>query len=391
MLTGDTNGRWWNCFPPLALWVVAGFGCTQNDLPSSAQLSGQADERALMPASQVFAVKEQGSAQSTAADHPKPSSGVIVSDINFMQADTDGDKALDAVAICQNTKVCISRGRTNEQIIYSEPAWVSVRILDVQDTDGRDGAEVILQAFDGEGLLVCLCVIHDADRSIASYQDTGWKSVTVHAVEDTDGLAGREIVFLAKDPLGALRCLCVIHDRSRDVQSYQDWEWSSVKSLWFEDTDGKSGMEVVLEVQNSVEQLSCICIIHDATQRVMKYSNSSWIDGRIILLTDTNGQTGTEIVIGYRSSFGSGIAVIHDGNETIRTYTFRGELPAIQHVGPSSRHKGNDLCVLVERDELVILADRYEQPVPVETCDQGVHSPSGPSVHKGLQLLRPSV
>jgi len=367
----------------IACSLVLSIGaCTEDNTPSVLQPNAHVSQDAAAVTSR-HTWHQQSSGEVSQSDERK--SNEWLSDIGFMRADTDGDKVLDRIALCQDSKVCVTRGRTNEQIIYADPSWARLRILDSQDTDGRDGAEVILQAFNGEGLLVCLCVVHDADRSIASYRDTGWKSVTVHAVEDTDGLAGREIIFLAKDPLGALRCLCVIHDRNRDVQSYQDWEWSSVKSLWFEDTDGKSGMEVVLEVQNSVDQLSCICVIHDATQRVMKYSNSSWIDGRIILLADTNGQTGTEIVIGYRSSFGSGIAVIHDGNETIRTYTFRGELPAIQHVGPSSRHKGNDLCVLVERDELVILADRYEQPVPVETCDQGVHSPSGPSV----QIERP--
>ena len=383
--------RWWNCFPPMALCVVVGFGCTQNDLPSSAQLNGQADERALMPSSPIFPVKEQGSPQNAAADHPKPSSSVVVSDISFMQADTDGDKVLDAVAICQNTKVCISRGRTNEQIIYSEPAWVGVRILDVQDTDGRDGAEVILQALDSEGNLLCLCVVHDANRSIASYQDGGWKSIAVNVVEDTDGLAGKEIVLLAKDSQGTLHCVCVVHDRNGDIHSYQEWGWFSVKSLWPQDTDGKPGVELVLEIQNAEDNLRCVCVIRDAIQQLTKYSNSSWIDGRVVLLTDTDGQAGYDIVFGYRSSFGSGIDVIHDRDGTMRTYTFRGEVPAIQHVGPSAHHKGNDLCVLVDRDGLLLLAERHEQPVPVETCGQDPHQPSITSAHPTRQPWRPSV
>lgn len=372
----------------MALCVVVGFGCTQNDLPSSAQLNGQADERTLMP---VSPVKEQSSAQDTAADHPKPAMGVVLSDISFMQADTDGDKVLDAVEICHNSKVCILRGRTNEHIVYSEPNWIGVRILDVQDTDGRDGAEVILQALDGEGNLLCLCVVHDANRTIATYQDTGWKSIAVHVVEDTDGLAGKEIVLLAKDPQGALGCVCVIHDRNGDIYSYQDSGWSSVKSLRPEDTDGRPGTELVLEIQNGEDTLHCVCVIHDATQLLTKYSNSSWIDGRVVLLTDTDGHAGNDIVLEYRSSFGSGIDVIHDRDGTVRTYKFRGEPPSIERVGPSPHRQGNDLCVLVEQDELVVLTEHNQAPVPVESCDLRQNQPSTTSTDATGQRSSSSV
>lgn len=112
------------------------------------------------------------------------------------------------------------------------------------------------------------------------------------------------------------------------------------------------------------------------TQQLTKYSNSSWIDGRVALLTDTDGQPGVDIVFGYRASFGSGIDVIHDRSGTIRTYSFRGELPSIERVGPSSHHPGNDLCVLIGRDELVLLTERQLDPVAVSSCEQGSSQPS---------------
>ena len=360
----------------LACLLVLSIGaCTENDTPSTLQPNAHATQDFTGAASKPISQKEQGSDQVSRPDERK--SNEQLSGISFMQADTDGDRVLDAVEICRNNKVCIARGRTNEQIVYSEPAWVGVRILDVQDTDGRDGAEVIIQALDSEGNLLCLCVVRDANRSITTYQDGGWKSIVVQVVEDTDGLSGKEIVLLAKDPLGSLRCICIIHDRNGDIHYYHDWEWSSVKSLWPADTDGKPGMELVLEIQNGQDNLQCVCIIHDTTQQFTKYSNSSWIDGQVALLTDTDGQTGVDIVFGYRASFGSGIDVIHDRSGTIRTYPFRGELPSIEHVRPSSHHPGNDLCVLVGRDELVLLTERQLDPVSVSSCEQ---SPSQPSL-----------
>lgn len=368
-------------------FVLSIGACTEDNTPSVLQPNAHISQDAAAVASSRTS-NEQDSDEVSQPDERK--STEWLSDISFMHADTDGDKVLDGVELCQDSKVCITRGRTNEQIIYTDPSWARLHILDSQDTDGRDGAEVILQAFDGEGRLVCLCVIHDADRSIAMYQDTGWKSVTVHAIEDTDGLAGKEIVLLANDPQGALRCVCVVNDRNGDIHSYQDWGWSSVKSLWPQDTDGRPGMELVLEIQNGEDNLNCVCVIHDATQQVTKYSNSSWIDGRIVLLTDTDGHAGSDIVFGYRSSLGSGIDVIHDRDGTIRTYPFRGELPSIERVGPSSHHQGNDLCVLVEQDELVLLTERQEEPVPVESCEQRPNQPSTTSTDTTGQRPRSS-
>lgn len=369
-------------FLALTFIILTSVSCTQSDISTEPAQNLREDERLAVNTSSSLIQSKEEQDKNLPVDKGN-------SDISFMYADTDGDKMLDGIEICQGTNVCITRGRTHEQIIYSHPSWGAVRIIEIQDIDGRAGEEIVLHVSNDEGGFVCLCIVDDANRLIRTYQD-GWRSVLVQIVADTDGLAGKEIVLLAKDARGVLQCLCIIHDRNGEVQSYQDGEWASVTSLWSEDTDGSPGMEIVLEIHNSVDQLYCVCVIHDATQTLMKYANPAWTVGQIILLTDTDGKTGTEIVLGYRSSLGSGIAVIHDDQETIRTYAFRGDLPAIQHVGPSSRHKGNDLCVLVEQNELLILAERYEQPVPVETCDQGFHSPSGATVHKKQQLWRPS-
>lgn len=109
--------------------------CTEDHTPSVIQPNAHVSPDAAAEANRRI-LHQQSSDQVSQSDEGK--SKEWLSDIGFMQADTDGDKVLDGIELCQDSKVCITRGRTNEQIIYADPSWARLRILDSQDTDGRD-------------------------------------------------------------------------------------------------------------------------------------------------------------------------------------------------------------------------------------------------------------
>lgn len=349
-------------------WFITS-GCSQDSTHSSANGVSPVSELSTKTAIQDIKKDESDQIQSSVQELSESARQASLSDISFMQADTDGDGIPDAIGICEETKVCITRGRTNELTVYSHPSWKGVRMVNVQDTDGKAGEEVILLVTNDEGILVCVCVIHDSLNAIAMYQDIDWHSATIQFIVDTDGEPGQEIVLLAVNKRGEVQCLCIIHDRKETYKTYREWDWHSVGSVWHEDTNGIPGHELVIEVHDSEDRLQCVCVIHDDIQKMNAYSDSSWLEGHITLLVDTDGKAGSDIVLSYHTSTGSGIDVVHDGLQTIRKYSFSGPIPSIQQIAHPANIKGHDLCVLLpERNEFVLLTEREEKPLAVESC-----------------------
>lgn len=350
-------------------WFITS-GCSQDSTHSSANGVSPVSEVSTRTA--VQDIKKDGSdqIQSSVPELSESARQASLSDISFMQADTDGDGIPDAIGICEETKVCITRGRTHELTVYSHPSWKGVRMVNVQDTDGKAGEEVILLVTNDEGAVVCVCVIHDNLNAIAIYHDIDWHSATVQFIVDTDGEPGQEIVLLAVNKRGEVQCLCIIHDRNESYKTYREWDWHSVASVWHEDTNGIPGHELVVEVHDSEDRLQCVCVIHDDIQKMNVYTDSSWLEGHITLLIDTDGQAGTDIVVAYQTSLGSGIDVVHDRSLTTRQYAFRSEIPSIQHISQGSRAKGQDICVLLQQEnQLLLLTEREDKPISVSTCD----------------------
>ena len=216
-----------------------------------------------------------------------------------------------------------------------------------------------------------VCVIRDRTNSRETYADSRWHRVRIDVLVDTNGAPGSEIVLVAHNTDGALTCVCVIDDRGRVSRSYIDSSWQSVGLGWNDDTDGIAGKEIVIEARGTNGDLLCVCIIHDDSNRLISYSDTLWKSAAIYLAADTDGQPGVEIVLTYAvdGGGGGGVGIVRDRTEETRTYTFLGDSPAIQQIGDFDRAKGQEVCVLLShRREYVLITDRVNQQQTVPDC-----------------------
>ncbi len=308
--------------------------------------------------------------------------------IASISADTDGDAAPDLVEVCDQNKLCIEHpSKSSSRVTYSHPLWETLSLVAVEDTDGEPGAEVIILAMSADTGVVCVCVIRDRSNSVEPYADSRWHTVKIEAVVDTNGAPGKEIVLVAHDAEGALTCVCVIDDRGRVSRPYIDSSWQSVGLGWIEDTNGVPGKEIVIEARNTNGDLLCVCIIHDDSNRLSTYSDALWKSAAIYLAADTDGQPGVEIVLTYAVDGGGGVGVVRDRTEETRTYTFLGDSPAIQLIGDFDRAQGQEVCVLLShRREYVLITDRVNQQQTVTDCTPAQFHTAEPG---GGDQLRP--
>ena len=194
---------------------------------------------------------------------------------------------------------------------------------------------------------------------------------------------------MARDNQDALQCICVIHDRERAIHTYHSPTWSILGSYYIEDTDGRPGKELIVEIRDRNNGLVCVCIIHDQNEQAKTYSESHWHSGTVNQLVDTDGQPGMEIVVSYTSGSANGIAVIHDREESISDYSFSGDNPTIQQVADFDSAKGAELCVLLaNRDALVLIADRTHEQMSVGACGPLAGQDQLPRKPKGLTWER---
>lgn len=293
--------------------------------------------------------------------------------IASIYADTDGDAALDFVEMCDQNKLCIEHpSKSSSKTTYSHPLWESLSLVAAEDTDGEPGAEIIVLATSTDRGVVCVCVIRDRTNSIETYADSRWHKVRIDVLVDTNGAPGMEIVLVAHDADEVLSCVCIIDDRGRVSRPYIDSAWQTVGLGWNDDTDGIAGKEIVIEARDIHGDLQCVCIIHDRSNRLISYSDSLWKSANIYLVADTDGQPGVEIVLTYAADGGGGVGIVRDRTEETRTYTFLGDNPAIQQIGDFDRAQGQEVCVLLRhRREYVLITDRANQQQTIADCTPG--------------------
>lgn len=297
--------------------------------------------------------------------------------IATMIADTDGDGELDIIEVCSANALCIQHpSKSTLSTTYSDPLWESLSLIAVEDTDGEPGAEVILLALNAQTGKVCVCVVHDRTTLMEPYSDTRWRTVRVAVVVDTNNVSGKEIVLFVREAEGTLMCVCIIDDRQHTIRPYIKSSWHSIQLGWIDDTDGLPGNELVLEAHDVNGNLVCVCLIHDQDNRLTVYSDTSWKSGAIALTADTDGQPGMEVIVAYPGYGAGGIAVISDRTEDTRTYTFFEDSPAIQQVGNFDTAQGVEICVyLSHQREYTLIVDRGRQ-------EQAVHDCQPPGLHK---------
>lgn len=111
-----------------------------------------------------------------------------------------------------------------------------------------------------------MCVIDDRGRVSRPYIDSSWQSVGLGWIEDTNGVPGKEIVIEARDTNGDLLCVCIIHDGNNHLTSYSDALWKSAAIYLAADTDGQAGVEIVLTY--AVDGGGGVGVVRDRTERL---------------------------------------------------------------------------------------------------------------------------
>lgn len=298
------------------------------------------------------------------------------SDFSLVVGETNDDGLLEEISVCETNKICVITLETEAKRIYENGMWSTVDLVAVQDTDGDAGAEIVTVAYTRDGQLACICIIHDKTQSIQFYRGQTWSSAKVETLEDTDGIGGKEVLLQIRGEDGKLQCLCLIRDRDRSVRAYSDLAWSTVQVKAVMDTDGQPGKEVIFESRSLANEMLCVCVIRDRKDELTTYTDSQWQTGEVQLLTDTDGQSGQEIIVTFMSNSDSGITIIHDVSGTSKTYLFSGKY-TIQQIGNYDRSQGDEICVLLPASEkTVMITDRVQEQAVVESCGQPKRSPA---------------
>ncbi len=188
--------------------------------------------------------------------------------------DMDGQPGAEILVVAKNSSgalqcLCIIHDRNGSYASYLDPLWSAATINWVVDTDGRPGADIVFTATDSAEQLKCVCVLHDEGGAYTSYFNPVWASVNIYWAADTDGNPGADIVVEATTTGGTLECVCVIHDAVGTYASYLNPVWGSVITNWAVDTDGNPGVDILLSYASSAEGFS---VIHDASQTLTTYS-----------------------------------------------------------------------------------------------------------------------
>lgn len=350
-------------------WCVAFFlcviqaSCTQDS--SSSLMTPMVNEIATAPSKDSASISTPPVASGSRNHLETHQSG---SDFALIIGETNDDGLSEEISACEFNVICVTTLDTGSKRMYQHSAWQTVRLIAVQDTDGDPGAEIVVVAYTREGLLACVCVIHDKANSIQFYGGQGWGSVEVQTLANTDGIDGEEILVHVKSDEGKLRCFCLIRDRDRTVREYSDVAWTTLRFRIVADTDGESGKEVIFEARDAADQLVCVCVIRDQKNELVSYTDSKWKMGEVQLFTDTDGQPGLEILVTFMNGSSSGITVIHDASRTSTIYEFEGD-HTIQQVRNYDRSHGDEICVLLPiQEKYLLINDRQREQEVVESC-----------------------
>ncbi len=160
------------------------------------------------------------------------------------------------------------------------------------------------------------------------------------------------------------------------MREYSDVAWTTVQIKAVTDTDGEPGKEVLFESRNLDNELLCVCVIRDRKNELATHIDSQWQTGAVSLLTDTDGQSGQEIIVEFTRGSDSGMTIIHDLSRTLKTYLFTG-MYTIQQVRNYDQSQGQEICMLFPiLKKFVLIIDRVQEQEVVESYGEQAKSPA---------------
>jgi len=308
---------------------------------------------------------------STTPEGPRiDSSRVEYSGVELLYADVDGNGVSDRIERC-GTGICVyprdHEGHEGPVHSYTSGDWKLSSIEQVHNLDEQPGDELIIRAIDATGRIACLCVIRDRGQTLVPFTDPAWQDIIVDSIQETDAHTGKEIIILAKNDQGRFHCLCVLHFSTGTIQSYSSVNWSIVSILAYEDTDGRTGKEIIVEVQDKEGTAVCICIVRDRETAITTYGDARSGTYQLYGVLDTDGYDGAEIVLHVRGADSMAVHVIHDRMKEETVYPF--DDVVIESLSNRDNLPGSEICVRTSHGkDHIAIRDRTKDQQPVEAC-----------------------
>jgi len=262
------------------------------------------------------------------------------------QRDTNGDGVVDTACEVIDfaggpSGIAISHSNSGTRSFYAMPPGASFAINRLADTDGQPGVEVIVSvATNGNGPSG-IRVIHDRTGVQRSYDMPLGSSFAINTVQDTDGVAGGEIVAVVITNGNGPDHVRVIHDAQVFQRSYEMPRGSSFAINTVQDTDGNAGAEIVLIVLTNGNGPNHVRVIHDAQAFQRSYDTPQGSSFAINTVQDTDGVAGAEIVVVLNNPFA--IQVVHDRTVTVNTYSI-GSFYSILATRDYDGRPGAEIC-----------------------------------------------
>lgn len=266
--------------------------------------------------------------------------------------DTNGDGVTDTVS-ATGFVVKILHPNTGITNSYTVGAGFSYfEVVGATDTNGQAGQEVVVRTNSSGGIVIH--VIDDVRKVIRRYTVGAGIGVTFFAIvsirNDTSGAAGNEVVVQVNDSTGAY--IKTVDDVGGTVRGYPV---AGVGTTFFAivgigNTNGLAGDEIVMQVNGG--GTSSLRILDDARRITRTYpvAGVGTTFFEIVQIIDTDGRTGSEIVMRIAGSVSMNINILDDARGVIRTYPVAGQgttLFAIQGIRDYDGIAGAEVCYRV--------------------------------------------
>lgn len=213
------------------------------------------------------------------------------------KADVDGDGVIDKVEL-RGLVVEVVSGRTQSVQRYSYNRNVAALSLSATvDLDAVPGAEIVLLITRPDHYTRVIEILHPASGLRRTYEFPKTVALSISYIEDMDGLPGKELVLLITHTMTLDRSVAIIHPISGDVSHYQFPGVVAVSLSAVEDLDGITGRELVVMSTKKGYLDREVALVSDMTRSVSRFDFPGLTAMSIAAVTDVDGQPGGDVIV----------------------------------------------------------------------------------------------